>query len=145
MADESSHTASPIRALSRLRRNHDGRNDSSNSLIDSSNSDDPGTEKSTRASIESGVNKIKDHVRRRSTDDRSGRSDSQTAKRLSKLVPHRRRKGEEQYSEEVSRHSSFDSGNVSLALPGNRSGTSLADQGSGRSSLFTDDGSDDAG
>jgi hypothetical protein len=85
----------PSRGLSRLLRNQGGsKNDSTNSLADSSNSDDPNAELGVglRPSSSRGVgDRLADRIRRRSVDDRRDSADS-TKQRLSSLLPSRRNK-----------------------------------------------------
>jgi len=88
--------------------------------------------------MDAAVDKVKERTRR-SVDEGGGSSDT-SGKRLAGLIP-RRKKLEVQRSLSTQ---SGDSGNGTLSISGNRSETSLPD-GSGRSSLLTDDNSDDEG
>lgn len=127
--------------LSRLRRNQgDGANDSTNSLISSSNSDDPNGDSGVglRPTSSGGIGKLTDRLRRRSVDDRRGSDDS--GKRLSALIPSRRNKLKRAKSSELKRNA--EPGSTGLPQSNNGSDSSLAQAGSGRSSLFTEDNSD---
>lgn len=129
------------RGVSRLRRiQGEGNNDSTNSLVSSSNSDDPNADSGVglRPASSGGIGKLTDRLRRRSVDDRRGSEDS--AKRLSALIPGRRNKLKRAKSSDL--NPTADSPGTGLTQSNNASDSSLAQAGSGRSSLFTDDNSD---
>ncbi|KAK5174752.1 uncharacterized protein LTR77_001835 [Saxophila tyrrhenica] len=138
----------PSRGLSRLLRNQgDSKNNSTNSLVDSSNSDDQNPESAVglRPGSSRGVGeRLADRIRRKSVDDR--RDSAESAKRLSSFIPSRRNKLKRNKSSERQAESREPSPvNESLTLAGNQSDSSLAQEGSGRSSLLTDDNSDQEG
>lgn len=135
----------PSRGLSRLRRNHGdsdpSRNNSTNSLVSSSNSDDPNGDSGVglRPVTSGGIGKLTDRIRRKSIDDR--RSSADAGKRLSSLLSGRKHRLKRAKSSELGSSNGNADGST-LALPGNQSDSSLAQEGSGRSSLLTDDNSD---
>ncbi len=133
----------PGRELSKLlRRQGDSKNDSSNSLAESSNSDDPNRESGVglRPTSSRGMERLADRIRRRSVDDRRGSADS--GKRLSSLLPAKLSKLKRTKSSEEIKAEPTPS-NDTLLLTGNQSDSSLAQEGSGRSSLLTDDNTSD--
>lgn len=97
-----------------------------------------------RASMESAIDKVKERARRRSVDDRGlERRESDDSRRLSTLVSKTKRKvkkGLKVADADTERNLSMDSGSrLGISeLEGNHSDSSLL-QGSGRSSLLTDD------
>ena len=141
-------TASP-RGLSRLRRDKNLANDSTNSLASASSKD-----LAAPAMEEGGLRHSMDHAldkviakARRSSDDRRGSNDSAGGNRLSALVNRRRKSKQKDAgltdSRPISVRSGDSAGDLSSALTaGNRSDLSLAD-GSGNSSLLTDGYSED--
>jgi hypothetical protein len=132
----------PSRGLSRFKRSQgNGENNSTNSLVSSSNSDDPNTESGVglRPNSSGGIAKLADRIRRKSVDDRRGSVDS--GKRLSSLLPGRRNKLKRTKSSELS-STNVEAESGATALTGNQSDSSLAEEGSGRSSLLTEDNSD---
>ncbi|KAK5128029.1 hypothetical protein LTR85_005146 [Meristemomyces frigidus] len=135
---------SPRGALSRLRRNKPGANASTNSLGNASADGDEsesggGGGQGLRASMDAAIEKVKDRTKRRSVDDRRG-SDDNSTKRLTNLLP-RKRRGSKQAGPELERNLSVVSAGDNLSFSGNRSESSLVDD-SGHSSLLTDDNSD---
>ncbi|KAK3701386.1 hypothetical protein LTR37_015484 [Vermiconidia calcicola] len=136
------------RSVSKLRRKLGKNNDSSNSLAESSNDDDPNADASRRSSTSGGLGKLKDRMRRKSVDERRRSDDS--GKRLSAIIPDRKsRRLEKEKSSEFERNGSTDSGtgpaHPTFMLPTSRSDSSLNLAGSGRSSLLTDDNSEHEG
>lgn len=130
--------------LSKLRRNKDKGigNVSTTSLTgtsgESEDSPDNGADsQGLRASMENALDKVRSS-RRRSVDDRSRNEDGQSGK-LSTLVSKAKRKVRKgDRDPDLSQTTSYESG-TDLALPGNRSESSLLFDESGRSSLLTDD------
>ena len=137
----------PPRGLSKLRRLEGGSNHSTNSLVSSSNSDDPNTDPNLQQlNTEGGTGKLMDRLRRKSIQDDSRRGSKDTGKRISVLLPGRKNKLKKQpSSEQLERHLSTDSGAGNLALARNQSDSSLGQDGSGHSSLLSDDISDHEG
>jgi hypothetical protein len=135
----------PSRGIARLQRNqgsNEEQNNSTNSLVSSSNSDDPNQDSpGLRPTSSSGIGKLADRIRRKSVDDRRGSTDS--GKRLSALIPGRRNKLKRVKSSELSPLATpDDDGALTLQKTQSDSDISLAQEGSGRSSLFTEDNSD---
>ena len=144
MPTTDSGTSSPRGALSKLRRNQGGSNNSSASLASNSNSDDPNADSERRLSTASGIGKLKERLRRKSVDDRRGSDDSES--RLSKLISSGRNSPKKTPPTDFERSlnvETSDGGNLDLS--GNRSDSSLALDGSGRSSILTDDNSEPEG
>lgn len=140
----------PLRGLARLKRNPgDNGNDSTNSLVSSSNSDDPTAEAGVglRPSSAGGIGKLADRLRRRSVDDRRDSADA--GNRLSALLPGRRNKLKRTKSSDlkvgIGAEDDICQDQLPCGLPNNHSDSSLVDGGSGRSSLFTEDNSDHEG
>ena len=133
-------TPSP-RNLSRLRRNKDVANASTNSLASGSADGDDSSEGGLRASMDAALDKVRERARRKSVDDRRG-SDDTANRRLSGLFP-RKKKASRKGSRGPERNLSTPAGDDKLSISGNRSESSLLD--SGHSSLFTDDASDQEG
>lgn len=134
------NTPPPRGALSRLRRNKGLANASANSFgAGSTDGDESEPGGGLRASMDAAIGKVKERTKRRSVDDRRGSDDTST-KRLSALLP-RKRRGSKQDVSGPERNLSAVSTNDSLAGSGNHSESSLVDD-SGHSSLLTDDNSD---
>ena len=151
LAEVGAGTPSP-RGVSKLRgRNKGLASTSTSSLPNSSGDSDDASSKlaprdagdgngGLRASVGTAIDKVKDRTRRRSVDDRRN-SDDVSGGRLSALLSKTKRKSKrDDTGDGPDRTFSVDSVNIS---PGNRSELSLVD-GSGSSSLFTDDERGDA-
>lgn len=141
--------------LSRLRRDNSDKNGSTASLGASSDGDGDAPEFGVglKANVDSAMERLRSKTRRTSVDERRGSGDS--TKRLSKLMPGRRR-GSKKNTESVQSTSRDDlasrdtlerspSGGIDNTLLGNQSDSSVDLQGSGRSSLLTDDASEQDG
>lgn len=141
-------TPSPRGALSKLRRNQGGSNNSANSLADSSNSDDPNADPERRPSTSSGIGKLKERIRRKSVQE-DRRPSADAGNRLSKVLSGRKNKLRKTPSTDLEGRLRVDesSSTGNLALSGNRSDSSLGPDlnGSGRSSILTEDNSDGEG
>lgn len=87
-----------------------------------------------RSSVDAAIDKVKDKTRRHSVDGRRG-SDDVSGRRLSTLVSKTKRKIKGDRGCDPARTLSVDS----LGLDGNQSDSASPLEGSGRSSLFTDD------
>lgn len=131
-------------ALSKLRRTKDKGfgNVSTTSLPGTSGESDEMTgnapdKDGLRASMENAIDKVRGGSRRRSVDDRPKTEDG-PPRRLSTLVSKAKRKVRGDREAELSQTTSLESG-ADLALPGNRSDSSLLFDESGHSSLLTDD------
>lgn len=132
-------TPSPRGALSKLRRNKGPTNASTSSLANGSGDGEDSSEGGgLRASMDAAFEKVKERTRRKSVDDRRG-SDDASARRLSSIIPHRKRASKVD-APGLQRNLSAQSGD-NLSFTGNRSESSLLDD-SGHSSLLTDDNSD---
>jgi hypothetical protein len=133
-------SASPRGAFSKLRKNKGTATASTTSLASASADGDDSSESGRlRASMDASMGKGKERSRRRSTDDRGGNDDN-PSRRLSSLLPRRKRPPKDLL--DVERTGSGDSGKKgNLSMPGSRSETSLLDD-SGHSSILTDDNSD---
>jgi len=126
-------------------------NVSTNSLVSTSADDDDDSTNNTnhalsgsgglRASVDAAMDKVKERTKR-SGEERRGSQDSTGKRRLSSLIPRRKRSS----VPDLPRNSSAQSGDLGEGVfsVGNRSVTSLL-AGSGRSSLLTDDNSDAEG
>jgi hypothetical protein len=125
--------------LSKLKLEKSQTNTSTNSL-NSTTSEDAASSQGLRASMDATFGKMRDRKRRKSTDERQGSKDS--GRRLSALIPGRRKRASRQDSEGMEKSVGKDSAIDSSGLPGNQSSSSLGMDESGRSSLFTDDNSD---
>lgn len=131
---------SPRGALSKLRRNKGLADASTNSVASAPvEGDDSSESTGLRASMDAAFGKVKERTRRKSVDDRRGSEDT-SAKRLSGLFPRKKRR-ESKDKPGLERNLSAPSGDESLFLSDNRSDSSLLN-GSGRSSLLTEDNSD---
>nr|OQO29678.1 hypothetical protein B0A51_02583 [Rachicladosporium sp. CCFEE 5018] len=133
------------RGLSRLRRK-DLPNASTNSLASdvSSNGGDSGDGSGLRSSVDGLLEKVKTRAKK-SVDDRRDSDDSTTGSRLVAFIDRKRRSSKQKNGTgpSDSRRSSVQHGESdSLDLPRSRSDLSLGD-GSGNSSLLTDDYSDE--
>lgn len=143
MASTDQPTPSPRSAFFKLRPK-DSRNESSNSLDTSSNSDDLNVDGGTlRPSTSEGSTRFRDRLRRKSVDDRRDSNDS--GRRLSTLLSGRRNKLKKTPSTDLEKYLRPKTSNGNLELSGNRSDSSLGLDGSGHSSLLTDDNSDQEG
>lgn len=141
MAATESGTPSPRGALSKLRRNKGLASASTNSLVSGDGDDSSENGSGIRASIDAAVDKVRERTRRPSDAGRRGSGDA--AKRLSNLIP-RRKRGSKQEDLGLDRELGGvdgEHGNGSLPVSGNRSDSSLL-SASGRSSLLTDENSD---
>jgi len=138
--------------LSRLRRDNSDKNESTTSLGVSSESEGHEAGVGLKAGVDSAMSRLRSKTRRTSVDDRRGSGDS--SKRLSKLMPGRRRGSKKTTStddleprlssDNVDRPLSRGSG-LNSNLLGNQSDSSVDLHGSGRSSLLTDDASEQDG
>ena len=144
MASTEQPTPSPRSAFFKLRPK-DTRNESTNSLDTSSNSDDLNIDGgSLRPSTSEGSTRFRDRLRRKSVDDRRDSNDS--GRRLSTLLSGRRNKLKKTPStDNLENRLRPKTSNGNLELSGNRSDSSLGLGGSGHSSLLTDDNSDSEG
>ncbi|KAK3066331.1 hypothetical protein LTR53_017365, partial [Teratosphaeriaceae sp. CCFEE 6253] len=139
-----SDKASPRRALSRLRGNK-GASISTTSLASGSGNDggDDALESGSGGGLLDRLKKRGASSRRSSKDDGAGAN----AGRLSSMMARRKRGSKQEDSDSLERRLSALSGDLAgsgLAIPANRSETSLPDD-SGRSSLMTDENSDGEG
>ena len=111
-------------------------NTSSNSLVSSSNDDDPGADLSLRPTSSAGLSKLTDRLRKKSVDERRGSNDS--GRRLSTL----KNKLKKTKSKDVRPSPSFGLETGAFSLSQNQSNSSLGLASSSRSSLLTDDNSE---
>ena len=127
--------------FSRLRRGSSDKNASTASLGTSSGTSD-GMENKTKPGMDSTFERLRSRTRRgaaQTDDERRGSGDS--GRRLSKLMPGKRgRPKKTPSSENLERPLSAYS-----SLPGNQSDSSIGVNGSGHSSLLTDDNSEQEG
>ena len=131
----------PPRGLSKLRSRGKGIVSASTTSLTNSSGD--GDDKSAlsatdngllRSSMDAAIDKVRDRTRRRSVDDRRG-SDDVPGRRLSTLVSKTKRKIKGEKGSEPDRTLSVDS----FGFEGNQSDSASPLDGSGRSSLLTDD------
>lgn len=135
---EADSGAATIKQFSRLRRGSTDKNASTVSLGTSSASD--GVDSPVKTAVDSTLDKIRSRTRRTSVDDRRGSGDS--GSKLSKLLPGKRHRVRKTPStDNLERPLSGQSG-LSNGLPGNQSDSSIGVNGSGHSSLLTEDASD---
>lgn len=140
-----SPSPSSRKALSKLRRNQETGNISSNTLASSSNSDDQNLERTLTPPTDS-TSKFRDKFRRKSADPTKPLPVSpDSGRRLSRLVNARRNRIQNTTSDDNERSLSVDSENAGLGLYENPSEASLVLDGSGGDSILTDDGSDREG
>ena len=141
---------SPRGALSRLRRNKGPANASTNSLASASADDNDSSEGGggLRASMDATLERVKSRTKRAVEDRRGSNGDDgssrrgskdDSGRRLSNLIPRRKRASKPNLERNLSAHSGDSAEGRSIAS--NHSDLSLLD-GSGRSSLLTDDNSD---
>lgn len=140
-----SPSPSSRRALSKLRRNKENGNISSNTLASSSNSDDQNLEGTLTPPTDS-TSKFRDKFRRKSADPTKPLPVSpDSGRRLSKFVNASRNRLAKTASNDIERSLSVDSESAGLGLSENTSEVSLVLDGSGGDSILTDDGSDREG
>lgn len=141
---------SPRRTLSRLRRDKKHTNESSTSLASSLSTGDDSVSgvNRLRHSMDTALDRVKDRTRK--TIDKRAHTPEGESRRLSNLVPgsHKRREKRNSIHQD-DRQLSVQSGDSGLPAEGNyelgsRSGSSLLGDGSGRSSLLTDEEPDEA-
>ena len=142
-ATETGGGATALRKLSRLRRGSIDKNGSTVSLRNSTASD--GGDPAAKPSTESPLDLIRSKTRRKSTHEDERRGSGDSGGRLSKLLPGKRGRlkktpSSDKLERPVSAYSTTSNG-----LPGNQSDSSIGANGSGHSSLLTDDNSEHEG
>lgn len=143
---------SPRGKLSKLSlRNRKDKDDNNSSTLSLDTTNDDPNPSERMPSVEGLIDKLKDRGRksmddrgRKSTDNRGSSADNGSGKRLSKLLPSKlkSRRGSKANNDDSRRSSaiSMDGGDASSGTPSaNESQLSLEQNGSGRSSLLTDD------
>ncbi|KAK4893045.1 hypothetical protein LTR27_008582 [Elasticomyces elasticus] len=146
MPSTESGRASPIRALSRLRRNKDPSTSSISLASGSGDGEESAEAGGMRATMDAAMSKLKERTKRDGDSRRSSKDDG--SGRLNNLIS-RRKRGSRQDDDGLERRLSALSGEASNSNPdlssiaGNRSNLSLpGGNDSGRSSLLTDDDSE---
>lgn len=134
----------PRRTLSKFRRRKDNDASSSKSSLAEGQDD---TSTGLRASIDGAIGKLKDRTgRRRSSDDRRGSVDSQKdpSNRLSMMSLSKKRRNKNRRADESTSSTQDDDRRLSnVGISPSPSQLSLGLEGSGHSSLLTEDSDDD--
>lgn len=131
--------AAALKQFSRLRRGSTDKNASTTSLGTASADDDK--DSPVKAAVDSTIGKLRSKTRRKSVqaEDDERRGSGESSSRLSKLLPGKRgRLRRNPSSDNLERPLSVNSG-LSNGLPGNQSDSSIGVNGSGHSSLLTDE------
>ncbi|GAB7353530.1 hypothetical protein MBLNU459_g3971t2 [Dothideomycetes sp. NU459] len=130
----------PRRGLAKLRRRKDnGSNSSKSSIAEGQDGSNGGL----RASIDGAIEKLKDR-RRRSSDDRRGSGDSlkDPGRRLSTMSLTKRRRRKNRKDDDATPSATYEDNDDDVGISPSPSELSLGLEGSGHSSLLTEDSDD---